>query len=63
MAAKKRTAPKKIYRWHVTQIRKKGAFHRIVEAPDETPAIREAIERWDIRDRWNQDRLIARREG
>ena len=53
----------KLYRWHVARIRKKGEFLGIVEAPDEATAIKEAIERYDIREKWQQDRLIAQREA
>jgi hypothetical protein len=32
----------------------KGAFLGIVEAPDEATAIKEAIERYDIREKWQR---------
>jgi hypothetical protein len=59
----KRTPKPKLYRWHISRIRKKGEFVGVVEAPDEPTAIKEAIERYDIREPWKQARLVARREG
>jgi hypothetical protein len=38
------------------------SFVGIVEAPDEATAIREAIEQWEIKERWQQERLVARRK-
>jgi hypothetical protein len=32
-------------------------------APNEATAIKEAIERYGITERWQQDRLVARREA
>jgi hypothetical protein len=49
--------------WLVTWLRKKGEFVDIVEAPDEATAIREAIERYGIREPWKQNRLVARQEA
>jgi hypothetical protein len=53
----------KLYRWHISHIRKKGESLGLVEAPDEATAIKEAIQQWEIKDRWKQDRVVARREG
>ena len=59
----KRTAKQKLYRWHISRIRKKGEFLGIVEAPDETTAIKTAIERFEMTEPWEQARLVARREA
>jgi hypothetical protein len=49
-------------RWHIFRIGKEVEYLGIIKAPDKGTAIRIAIERWDIRDGWQQDRLVARRE-
>jgi hypothetical protein len=58
----RKSKPKR-YRWHISQIRKKGEFLGVIEAPDEATAIKEAIERYSITERWQQGRLVARREA
>jgi hypothetical protein len=52
----------KLYRWHISRIRKKGEFLGVIEAPDEATAIKEAIERYGVCEPWKQERLVARRE-
>jgi hypothetical protein len=51
-----------LYRWHIYQLRAKGKFLGVIEAPDEATAIKKAIELYDLRE-WQQNRLIARREA
>jgi hypothetical protein len=59
----KRTPKPKLHRWHIFWIRKKGQHLGVIEALDEAAAIKEAIEQWEIKERWQRDRLVARREA
>jgi hypothetical protein len=48
-------------RWPITRIRSTPAVEiGTVEAPDAASAIEEAIRRYDIRQPWQRERLVAR---
>jgi hypothetical protein len=49
-------------RWRITRIRSTPAVEiGTVQAPDAASAIDEAIRRYDIRQPWQRERLVARR--
>jgi hypothetical protein len=48
----KRTPQKKTYRWHISRIRKEGGHLGVIEGPDEATAVKEAIERYGVIERW-----------
>ena len=52
---------KKLYRWEIAVIRKKGEVIGTVEAPDADTAIKLAIEKWNIKAPERQKRLAAHR--
>jgi hypothetical protein len=52
----------KLARWRITRIRSTPAVEiGTVQAPDAASAIDEAIRRYDIRQPWQRERLVARR--
>jgi 1,2-phenylacetyl-CoA epoxidase PaaB subunit len=58
----KRPSRSKHPRWRITRIRSTPATEiGTVHTPDAASAIEEAIQRYDIRQPWQRERLVARR--
>ena len=55
------SAPKKLPRWEIAIIRKRGGVIGTVEAPDAEAAVKAAIEKWGITEPERQKRLAAHR--
>ena len=50
--------------WHIFRIGKDVIeYLGMIKAPEKGTAIQRAVERWNIREDWYQERLVARREA
>ena len=56
-------AERQMHEWRITLMRKRGHLLGTVEAPDQTAAIKAAIEEFEIHDPEQQKQLIAQRVG